>query len=160
MVSRRSVLSSLIASPVFAVSAKLFAGAATGQLEIGYEGEPDRELRLKLSNLRQWQWLYAGQRYSESGAVLWLNEGEKVRAKILNDLYSPQTLQLAGLPWRQVPANVSTSEDLVNTLAVQSELVLDIAATSPLAKAHFGIVGGEVIAIQVRACDQPHPLVA
>jgi FtsP/CotA-like multicopper oxidase with cupredoxin domain len=74
---------------------------------------PDRELRLTVSdNLQRQTWLYAGQRYTETGKAIIINENEQLRLILVNDTDRAHSLLLDGMRI-DVAANESRSFDFI-----------------------------------------------
>ena len=72
---------------------------------------PDRELRLTVSdNLQRQTWLYAGQRYTEEGKAIVVNENEQLRFILVNDTDRAHSLWFDGVRI-DLAANESRSFD-------------------------------------------------
>jgi len=74
---------------------------------------PDRELRLTVSdNLQRQDWLYAGQRYTEKGSAIIVNENEQLRLILANDTNQAHSLVLDGVQM-DLAARETRTVDLV-----------------------------------------------
>ena len=103
---------------------------------------------------------YAGKLYAANNQELCFNEGERIRVTFINDLPTSQSLQLVGVPCRQLISRHFISTKISKIIRPYSILEIEIIAIDPMAKAFIRVEAGGVLPINIRVNDQLHPLVA